>query len=903
MEIDKGPTTKRAADMRSLSYVWGKLARDEDGQLVSSQSLTGHSLDVAAVFQALLDVPGLSSRLARLAGRPGQCLLPVDVSRLCWLVFLHDFGKVNSGFQARRDKGAENIGHIAPISAIFGCDPFNRKLEEAAATALGLRRLDTWGDGTIDLFHAVLSHHGKPWPAESDRNTQARYARYWSSRNGYDPMIALEALRLRADQIYGGGFEEGAPVLPGSSRFVHAFAGLVQLADWIGSSDWESRANLDTGLDRRAWAAQRLGEIGISTATAHRQLLSSNVTFETAFGFSPRAPQAAFVSVSGSLAILESETGSGKTEAALWRFVERFRAGAVDGLFFALPTRTAAVQLFHRVEHLARKLWPQELPPVVLAVPGYLDDDQVGAIPPAADVFDEAEQDSRVPAPWASEHPKRFFAAAISVGTIDQAFLSVLRVKHAHLRSALLMRHMLVVDEVHASDSYMRRLLESLLRDHLAAGGEAALLSATLGAEARAKLMHVARLIHMASESSGQDAEKPGLTQAIATPYPLMTTLDGERAIPVGYKARVKTVAIEAVLEIDDPAAIAARALEAAQAGAKVLIVRNTVDGAVAVAEALTQAAGADRQLLFQVNGIAALHHGRFAREDRKLLDAAVEAALGKTRPVGGLVLVGTQTLEQSLDIDADLLITDLCPADVLLQRLGRLHRHDQDADGAPRYRPSGFETPRGLVLVPNRPLSHYLPGGSLGQVKRNGLGPRMENGVPRGAYPNLLVLEATRRLIKDYPVWIIPAMNRQLVECAIHSEALEALIASFDSAERDAWRAHSSAISGGAHGDRLTAALGCLDRNKPFMDRENAINSDERIATRLGDQGLLVDLPTETLGPFGTRITRLVIPAWMVRQGDAPTTVQPATSGELAIEAGGNSFIYNVLGLQIRRV
>ena len=128
----------------------------------------------------------------------------------------------------------------------------------------------------------------------------------------------------------------------------------------------------------------------------------------------------------------------------------------------------------------------------------------------------------------------------------------------------------------------------------------------------------------------------------------------------------------------------AARALAAAKAGARVLVFRNTVGDAVASRQVLAPCAP-DGQAQFNLRGIGTLHHSRFAREDRRRLDAEVEAQFGKdAERHGGLVLVGTQTLEISLDIDADLLITDLCPADVLLQRIGRLHRHA-------RPRPIGF--------------------------------------------------------------------------------------------------------------------------------------------------------------------------------------------------------------------
>ena len=133
---------------------------------------------------------------------------------------------------------------------------------------------------------------------------------------------------------------------------------------------------------------------------------------------------------------------------------------------------------------------------------------------------------------------------------------------------------------------------------------------------------------------------------------------------------------------------MAALSLRAARDGAKVLVIRNTVSNAVETQEALEQAAGRDSDLLFSVNGIPTLHHSRFAPDDRSLLDSEVEARLGRNRASGGLIVVGTQTLEQSLDIDADLLTTDLCPVDVLLQRIGRLHRHRRGD------RPEGYKAP-----------------------------------------------------------------------------------------------------------------------------------------------------------------------------------------------------------------
>ena len=149
--------------------------------------------------------------------------------------------------------------------------------------------------------------------------------------------------------------------------------------------------------------------------------------------------------------------------------------------------------------------------------------------------------------------------------------------------------------------------------------------------------------------------------------------------IDAGENDQAKTVAMSIQPVMREPDVVAQLALDAARAGAKVLVVRNTVNYAVNTWQAVAErAAGPFDKLRMSVATL--LHHGRYAAGDRRLLDGRVEELLGKDSAprASGCVVVGTQTLEQSLDIDADLLITDLCPVDVLLQRMGRLHRHTQ---------------------------------------------------------------------------------------------------------------------------------------------------------------------------------------------------------------------------------
>jgi hypothetical protein len=223
-------------------------------------------------------------------------------------------------------------------------------------------------------------------------------------------------------------------------------------------------------------------------------------TFKHVADFAPHDVQRRVVDLpldpGGSVSLVEAETGSGKTEAALARYLRLFHAGLVDGMYFALPTRTAATQIHRRVLQAVTRAFVdgEARPPVVLAVPGYLavDDHTACRLPDFEVLWNDDPQERYRFRGWAAEHPKRYLVGPVVVGTIDQVLFSTLMVSHAHLRATALLRHLLVVDEVHASDAYMAAILEQVLRYHVRAGGHALLMSATLGASARYHLLSAA---------------------------------------------------------------------------------------------------------------------------------------------------------------------------------------------------------------------------------------------------------------------------------------------------------------------------------------------------------------------------------------------------------------------------
>lgn len=879
---------------------WGKLKRTPSGT-VSVHPLLDHMTDVALVLRALLDLPGIRRAAEAAAGRP---LVSSDLARLGVLAFLHDIGKANVGFQGRYWVASSERPPRWP-AAQSGHGPqgwalFDQSLAGASRLLAGLPldAMDLWGAAVLPLLHASISHHGRPVAGDA---VQVEWqAIVNSGPYDYDPAHAIVEMGNRVRTLFPEAFAAQPLHLPEASAFAHWFAGLVQLADWLGS---DTRAGFfpysEPGEDRAITALTRarhaLSVVGLRVGDDALRQGTRNCEFTEAFGLpTPRPLQTAMTDDSlGPVVVLEAETGSGKTEAALWRFLHLWCAGKVDALYFALPTRVAATQLYERVRRFVNCVWPVNPPVTVRALPGYAaaDGETAMRLPGFHVLWSDAPADAEAERRWAAESPKRYLSATIAVGTVDQALLGALQIKHAHLRQAMLARSLFVVDEVHASDAYMTRLLEHLLRAHVACGGQALLLSATLGAAARVR--------YLAIGARRADA-LPRLTLAEAAPYPAVghRSSAGPALLHVQSNPRSKTVHWEARDIIDVPHQVAELAVQAGAAGARVLVVRNTVPAAIATlraVEALALSLGLD--CLFKVNGVSTLHHSRFSRQDRPLLDAEVQAQLGKQRTLRrGVVVVGTQTLEQSLDIDADLLITDLCPMDVLLQRLGRLHRHDRPSPSAPDdHRPPGFETARAWVLTPAK---HELA--PLLKRPQHGLGPiRLRNEPMAGVYVDLRVLEATRRLIMMQPTRQIPADNRILVERATHPDALHDIARELG----EAWQRFGIDYDGALAATRTVANLHALPFDKPF-DGLQFPRDEDRIGSRLGAADRIVSFDPPEAGPFAQPVEQLALRHHMLPQGLQPeaeaSAVSPLPQGHgFTFELGAAKYQYTRLGVE----
>jgi CRISPR-associated endonuclease/helicase Cas3 len=861
------------------SRFWGKY----QAKTGKSLSLLAHSLDVAVVFRALCDLDGIRRTLAN---STDGLLTDEHLDRLAALAMLHDIGKANLGFQ---DKILHNphahVGHIRELAPLIGDEELSGMLLESLP-----RNVVTWFSSTNSAdsyFFAIFSHHGRPV-----RFLDAKSGSYWLARDEWwhpdscrDPIRAITDISSFTEVAFPRAFLASASPLPDEPRFHHRFAGLVMLADWIGShSHWFpiERATAEDRLARDLKAApELLRSVGLDAKPLRPILMNAGDGFQSRFGLSPLPLQEIADRLDPDdpdtdLVIAESETGSGKTEAALNWFCKLFVAGKVDSMYFALPTRVAARELYERISNTIRSWFPDPncRPVTLLAVPGYaqIDGHPVERLIPDAETANLWQDDQEVRSlerHWAGAMPKRFLAATVAVGTIDQALLSVVQTAHAHLRSVCLDRSLLVVDEVHASDLYMSRLLRSLLAHHLGVGGYAMLLSATLGSRALNEYVQLTE----------PGSVLPDLQTATRAPYPSLT-LSGGRTLATSSARRTKQVHFDIREWAFSPEQAIDQVLAPAlQAGARVLVVMNTVARAVNMFRAAENSSAIDDAWLFECRGRACAHHGRFAPEDRAVLDATVSARLGKHSPPGPVLLIGTQTLEQSLDIDADLLVTDLAPSDVLLQRVGRLHRHD-------RARPLGYDSACCIVLVADRDLETALTGrGEVsGDFKRIGYG---------SVYEDLRSLELTYRVLREKPTALIPEDNRLLVERATHPEALDSLLG-------ERWTEHRNLICGQGLAKAIAAdtITNMFDR---YFGQIEFVEAGRAVATRLGADQLHLPLNRQVTSPFGKTLAHMVIPGHMApcELKDGFITVEEEGGGVIILRCEERRYQYSKYGLE----
>ncbi|WP_319783970.1 CRISPR-associated helicase Cas3' [Oceanisphaera sp. IT1-181] len=687
---------------------WGKASQSSDTANADYHLLPYHGLDVAAVGWLLLDEDKpLAKNLAEFLG-----ITPSQLRNIfTFTLMLHDLGKFASAFQRlanfpdsplsrhqprkkydSREARHDRLGYFFWLHASRG--------KRLTGTDLGLMQTEIGQpsralDGLNCLLDVVFGHHGYPINWGSQPKMMKDYCHEEDQVAAYafmtDCATLLEVTWPEAQMA------DKDWVIRLRQVSWH-LSGLAILSDWIGS-DTDYFTYHAGGLTLAEYwpQAKEKAQRALAAAELNKPIqVQPFLSVKEHFGFSPTPLQAWAESVpltpGPQLFILEDVTGAGKTEAALALTHRLLQQGDADGFYFGLPTMATSNAMFARVaDHYQQMLTVDGSRPSIVLAHGARDMNERfrEALSPK-EKTDSAyasgdETASLYCNQWLADSRKKALLASVGVGTIDQALMAVLPRKHQPLRLLGLHRKILIFDEVHAADSFMFELLDDLLKVHLRQGGSVILLTATLAQNQRQRLCRVWQ------EAAGQEVIQ--LPEKMDFPLATKVSFDrGLEEIPLASRAAVSRQLEVAFVHAEQDCVT--RILAAYERGECVVWIRNSVDDAIAAYQLLAEQLGSTAKLT--------LFHSRFTLQDRKAIEDKVLAIFGKSSGQAeraGQILISTQVFQESLDADADLMISDLCPIDDLIQRAGRLHRHIRDRAGN-RIDTEQDQRPAPLLLI-----------------------------------------------------------------------------------------------------------------------------------------------------------------------------------------------------------
>ncbi|MWK34611.1 CRISPR-associated helicase Cas3' [Actinomadura sp. J1-007] len=847
-----------------MAVLWGKSAGRAGGR---SNLLLQHLLDTAAVAELMWDhylAPSVRRMLDGVAGDGGGRLL------FAWLCGVHDFGKATPAFQHMDAAGAARV-----LGAGLSWDRHMvtryRWRHDRAGGALIQRYLTDagWSEESIGwVWPLIAGHHGL-FPTLGGAREPKRAQQQLSGKGpGWD--MARRALLDVFTRALG--FDDVAEVDPSGfpSRAAQLqLSGFVVMADWIASDqdhfegvDEFERVSLQGARERaeKAW-----GLLGLRGGWGELDEPEVDL-FRRRFGDDPRPSQAMVVDVvnrmeSPGLVVVEAPMGEGKTKAALVAAEILGARWGMDGVFVGMPTQATCDPMFTNVRAWVESISPSLASQVALLHgkrrfnkqwQGLLEDpapddrytrvaeDEFGLDDPfgmsQGACCPEAAAERRAPAEWFLG-AKRGLLSPFVVGTIDQLLFAATRTKHVMLRMAGLAGKVVILDEVHAADVYMSQFLAEGLRWLGQARIPVVLLSATLPPAQRRELVAA----YLAGAGDNEDLNVPAEIVPEPTGYPNVTAVwrseasaghivescqSWRRDLRVEVEVLPEPVSAKAEtgddLSVGD-AQVLSLLRERLAVGGCALVIRNTVRRAQDTFDALRAEFGDEVRLL----------HGRLSAAHRADRTEECLQALGPPEPNGPgrparRILVATQLAEQSFDVDADLLITDLVPMDLLLQRIGRTHRH------------SGVRRP-GPVVEPRVIVTGFLP--------RDGAPPEFP-GAAEAIYGRYLLMRTAAQVCAaEGGCWSIPGQVPQLVADVYGSDRYS-VPEDWAEAERQAradWEARQRARAESAEPFLLTRAGEHTRRTLEGLHRGGVSGSlseeHHRAVVRDGDRSVEVVL------------------------------------------------------------
>lgn len=561
------------------------------------------------------------------------------------LAALHDVGKISPGFQKKYFNNylREELPELAEMQFSNFCGN-HAEISEAAIRDFLNEFYDDSASGEV-----AGAHHG------TRKNPQTHQAGIYGGKNW-----AEERLQFISELIK----EFGPPPKKDQINTIQKYilAGFITISDWLASDEMFFPADGFAKKDD----IENIANKAVESCGFRKLQIKPSLFFKEIFGFPPRSSQLSLiesVNTPGGVYILEAETGSGKTEAALYAAYRMISEGYNNGIYFALPTKLTSDRIRQRVQNFVDHICKNHTPVMLAHGSAWLNEEVIKLI------FSGGKELS-AGGSWFTPS-KRTLLAPFGVGTIDQALMAVMNVKHFFVRAFGLAGKVVILDEVHSYDIYTGTILDKLVDALSQMGCTVIILSATLTAERKKTFFK-----HELPKDNS---------------YPLITSSNNNNIRVLQGKPFSEKKIGTSFNYSSSLVDIANLAIEKAKRGECVLWINNTVlaaQNAFRIVESLKPEKAFDVGLL----------HSRFTVIQRRKLEDVWMCKLGnedgkcKIKRPNGCVLIATQVVEQSVDIDADFLITELAPMDMLIQRFGRLWRHKRV------LRPS--EKPEVLILT-----------------------------------------------------------------------------------------------------------------------------------------------------------------------------------------------------------
>ena len=658
---------------------WAKFSKDDETHW---HSLLWHMIDSAAVAR-LLWKDCLSESIKRSIASALDLSVEGAGKLLAFWVALHDIGKAGPEFQKKNPLHRailEKLGFSFPVVRHGKMEGFH-----GTATTWILKRIFSADPSIPDNFGRSLAvtlggHHGE-FPRDQILNLpnldtfHVGDEKWQQIQNElYDKL--RQFLEAPTPKVFPSNHAE-------INSFLLLLAGFTTTADWIASNEnyfpflngeMPFEAYYAIAMKQAETALKSLGWYGWRSVAEPDEFTK---LFES---FTPNPIQQTVIEASNELQspflmIIEAPTGSGKTEAALYLADTILQREEKSGLYIAMPTQATSNQMYERTANfLAHRYSDDKLNFHLVHGAALLQGKQ--SYIPTSIWGDEKPDFSNLQAQSWFLPRKRTLLAPFAVGTVDQTFLSVLQSRHFFLRLFGLSHKVLIFDEVHAYDIYMTEIFKTLLHWLHAVGTSVIILTATLPTSTRQELLHA---------YNGETL----LLDDVPFPRISLAADHGSQVLQAG-EVPSRTIGIKWIGP--DAAEIAATLFEKLAGGGCAAVICNRVRRAQDIYYAV--------RAEFQNEEVEIiLFHARFPYCWRQAIEKNVLSKFGKNtedRP-GRAIVIATQVIEQSLDLDFDLMVTDLAPVDLLIQRIGRLQRHRK----RDHNRPSGLAQPTCIIAVP----------------------------------------------------------------------------------------------------------------------------------------------------------------------------------------------------------